>query len=193
MKPVPASHLRIARPSHDLRMSERFWVGGLGLTCCSGLDDSAEGGHPLLMVGWPDGGWHLELVGDPDDTTPATPTRKTGWSVRGGEVDEDLVRRPTSGGTRVAARNPYRDQRGVTIADPQTGTGCVVGCSWPGRSAPLGHSRRGTRPNAGPVGGGVADLLDEPVNEGRFGLQEREPVFPPRSGRVRVPRWRARC
>jgi hypothetical protein len=31
MKPVPASHLRIARPSHDLRVSERFWVAGLGL------------------------------------------------------------------------------------------------------------------------------------------------------------------
>jgi hypothetical protein len=31
MKPFAASHLRIARPSHDLRASERFWVEGLGL------------------------------------------------------------------------------------------------------------------------------------------------------------------
>jgi hypothetical protein len=31
MKPAPTSHLRIARPSHDLRASERFWADGLGL------------------------------------------------------------------------------------------------------------------------------------------------------------------
>ena len=69
MKPVPASHLRIARPSHDLQASERFWVGGLGLDVLLRLDDSAEGGHGLLMVGWPDAAWHLELVGDPGGRT----------------------------------------------------------------------------------------------------------------------------
>src|SRR5262245_4192337 len=58
MKPLPASHLRIARPSHDLRASERFWVGGLGLEVLFRADSSAEGGHALLMVGWPGAGWH---------------------------------------------------------------------------------------------------------------------------------------
>ena len=103
MKPVPASHLRIARPSHDLRMSERFWVGGLGLDVLLRLDDSAEGGHRLLMVGWPDAGWHLELVGDPDDTTPATP-RGPGqaWS-RAGTGDADPGYR-----YRIAPKNSIR-------------------------------------------------------------------------------------
>ena len=31
MKPRAANHVRIARPSHDLSASERFWAGGLGL------------------------------------------------------------------------------------------------------------------------------------------------------------------
>lgn len=31
MKDLAASHVRIARPSHDLRAAERFWVDGLGL------------------------------------------------------------------------------------------------------------------------------------------------------------------
>ena len=31
MKPLAASPVRIARPTHDLRAAERFWVGGLGL------------------------------------------------------------------------------------------------------------------------------------------------------------------
>ena len=133
MKPVPASHLRIARPSHDLRASERFWVGGLGLDVLLRLDDSAEGGHGLLMVGWPDAAWHLELVGDPDDATPAAPTEEDLLVLYvGGEVDEDMARRLVdAGGTRVTARNPYWDQWGVTIADPDGYRLVLSSLSWP--------------------------------------------------------------
>ena len=49
MKPLAASPMRIARPSHDLRAAERFWVDGLGLGVLFRTDDSAEGGHALLM------------------------------------------------------------------------------------------------------------------------------------------------
>ena len=120
MKPGPASHLRIARPSHDLRACERFWVDGLGLDVLFRADDTAEGGHALLMVGWPGAAWHLELVGDPDDTTPARPTEEDLLVLYvGGPVDDDAVRPLVeAGGTRVAARNPYWDRWGVTIADP---------------------------------------------------------------------------
>jgi hypothetical protein len=45
MEPSPATHLRIARPSHDLQASERFWVDGLGLDVLFRVDSSAEGGH----------------------------------------------------------------------------------------------------------------------------------------------------
>ena len=76
MKPLAASPVRIARPSHDLRAAERFWVDGLGLDVLFRADDSAEGGHALLMVGWPGAAWHLELVGDPEDATPAAPTEE---------------------------------------------------------------------------------------------------------------------
>jgi catechol 2,3-dioxygenase-like lactoylglutathione lyase family enzyme len=133
MKPLPANHLRIARPSHDLRMSERFWVEGLGLDVLFRADDSAEGAHALLMVGWPGAAWHLELVGDPDDTTPAAPTAEDLLVLYvGGEVDEDMVRRLVgAGGTRVAARNPYWDQWGVTIADPDGYRLVLSSLSWP--------------------------------------------------------------
>ena len=73
---MQASHPRVARPSHDLQASERFWVDRLGLDVLLRADSSAEGGHALLMVGWPDAAWHLELVGDPEDETPATPTEE---------------------------------------------------------------------------------------------------------------------
>jgi catechol 2,3-dioxygenase-like lactoylglutathione lyase family enzyme len=133
MKPGAANHVRIARPSHDLRASERFWVEGLGLEVLFRADHLAEGGHALLMVGWPGAAWHLELVGDPGDATPAAPTEEDLLVVYvGGEIDEDVIRRLVdAGGTRVAARNPYWDRLGVTIADPDGYRLVLSHRSWP--------------------------------------------------------------
>ena len=133
MKPSPASHLRLARPSRDLQASERFWVGGLGLEVLFRADSSAEGGHALLMAGWPDAGWHLELVSDPDGETPAAPTEEDLLVLYlHGEVDAGIVRRLIgSGGTRVASRNPYWDHGGVTIADPDGYRLVLTSRSWP--------------------------------------------------------------
>jgi catechol 2,3-dioxygenase-like lactoylglutathione lyase family enzyme len=79
MRPLPSSHLRIARPSPDLDRAERFWIAGLGLEVLYRTGADAEGGHTLLMLGWPEAPWHLELVGDPNGETPP------------GSTDEDLL------------------------------------------------------------------------------------------------------
>jgi catechol 2,3-dioxygenase-like lactoylglutathione lyase family enzyme len=120
MRPGPGSHLRIARPSRDLQAAERFWVGGLGLEVLFRADESAEGDHALLMAGWPGAAWHLELVGDPDAETPAAPTEEDLLVLYlDGEVEQDVITRLVeAGGTRVTARNPYWEQWGVTIEDP---------------------------------------------------------------------------
>jgi catechol 2,3-dioxygenase-like lactoylglutathione lyase family enzyme len=133
VKPLPASHLRIARPSRDLRASERFWVDGLGLDVLFRLADSAEGGPALLMVGWPEAAWHLELVGDPDAAAAAAPTEEDLLVLYlDGPVDDEVIRRlVAAGGTRVAARNPYWDEWGVTIADPDGYRLVLSTRSWP--------------------------------------------------------------
>jgi catechol 2,3-dioxygenase-like lactoylglutathione lyase family enzyme len=133
MKPGLANHVRIARPSHDLRASERFWVAGLGLEVLLRIDQSAEGDHALVMVGWPGAAWHLELVHDPDDLTPPAPTEEDLLVLYlGGEIDQDVIRRLVdAGGIRVAARNPYWDQWGVTIADPDGYRLVLSSRSWP--------------------------------------------------------------
>ncbi len=133
MRPRPASHLRIARPSHDLGASERFWVDGLGLDVLFRTGEPAEGGHALLMVGWPGAAWHLELVGDPDDATPAAPTEEDLLVLYlDGAVDDDVAGRLIdAGGIRVAARNPYWDQWGITIADPDGYRLVLSSRSWP--------------------------------------------------------------
>ena len=108
MKPLPGSHLRIARPSHDLQASERFWVDGLGLDVLFRAGSSAEGGHALLMVGWPDAAWHLELVSDPGGETPAMPTEEDLLVLYlNGEVDADVVRRLID----VGGQRPHRPRR----------------------------------------------------------------------------------
>ncbi len=119
-QPGPANHLRLARPSRDLGAAERFWVEGLGLSVLFRLDDSAEGGHALLMVGWPGAAWHLELVADSGGETPPAPTEEDLLVLYlDGPVEDDVVRHLIeAGGTRVAARNPYWDEWGVTVADP---------------------------------------------------------------------------
>jgi len=127
MRPTPASHLRVARPSRDLEAAERFWAGGLGLSVLYRAD--AAGGHALLMVGWPGAAWHLELVGDPI----ATPTEEDLLVLYlDGEPDEELIGRLVqAGGTRVPARNPYWDEWGVTIADPDGYRLVLSSRSWP--------------------------------------------------------------
>jgi catechol 2,3-dioxygenase-like lactoylglutathione lyase family enzyme len=133
MKPLPASHLRIARPSHDLQASERFWVDGLGLDVLFRAGSSAEGGHALLMVGWPDAAWHLELVSDRAVKRQPRRPRKICWcfismarSMRALSADWSM---PAAHGS--PARNPYWDHGGVTIADPDGYRLVLTGRSWP--------------------------------------------------------------
>lgn len=120
MRPGPRSHLRLARPSRDLAAAERFWVDGLGLQVLWRSDPAEDAGHALLMLGWPEAGWHLELVGDPEGVTPPAPTQEDLLVLYlGGPLDEDLEQQlVAAGGRRVPARNPYWEQWGTTIADP---------------------------------------------------------------------------
>ena len=157
MQPLPSSHLRIARPSRDLRATERFWVDGLGLDVLYRADSSAEGGHALLMAGWPGAAWHLEFVDDREGETPAAPTEED-LLVLYLDGDEGTVSRLVdAGGTRVASRNPYWDHGGVTIADPDGYRLVLTSRSW---SSPVITKDLCTPPNCGcratpPVSGPV--------------------------------------
>jgi hypothetical protein len=77
-----------------------------------------ENAHALLMVGWPEAGWHLELVHDP--LVPPSPTEEDLVVLYlDGPVDKEAVERLTAaGGKRVSGRNPYWDAWGVTVEDP---------------------------------------------------------------------------
>ncbi|MFJ5547560.1 VOC family protein [Streptomyces sp. NPDC093225] len=114
------THVRIARPSRDLAAAERFYVGGLGLEVLWRTAERVPGEHDLLMVGPAGGGWHFELTRDPEDPVEPRPTVDDLFVVYLGEpVPEPLVDRlVAAGGTRTAAHNPYWDEYGVTVRDP---------------------------------------------------------------------------
>jgi len=151
MSDYARAHIRIARPSRDLAAAERFWTRGLGMDVLFRTEpaprDGAGGEYDLLMVGWPDAAWHLELAHEPgaerefapgpDDAGPghgqgSGPAPAGGGPVRPAPTEEDLLvvyldglvpqelvaRLEQHGGVRVAARNPYWDRWGVTVRDP---------------------------------------------------------------------------
>ncbi|MER5853940.1 VOC family protein [Streptomyces sp. NPDC002012] len=114
------SHIRVARPSRDLASAERFYTDGLGLEVLWRTTERTPGEHDLLMVGPPGGSWHFELTYDPERPLEPTPTVDDLFVVYlGAAVDEALIARlVTAGGTRVPAHNPYWDEHGATISDP---------------------------------------------------------------------------
>ncbi|MBM0260002.1 VOC family protein [Micromonospora sp. 4G55] len=119
MTSTGSPHLRIARPSRDLGAAERFWVDGLGLRVLYRGEAAEPGEHDLLMLGWPDAAWHLELVGGEQLAVEPRPTQEDLFVLYlDGPVEADLVTRlERAGGTRVSA-GPYWDRWGVTVADP---------------------------------------------------------------------------
>lgn len=120
MRPNSSNHLRIARPSKNLGVAEAFWVDGLGLQVLHRSGPDVEGGHALLMLGWPEAAWHLELVDDRQSETPPSPTEEDLLVLYlDGPVNPEVVERLVmAGGRHVQARNPYWDRWGDTVEDP---------------------------------------------------------------------------
>ncbi|MFE7516698.1 VOC family protein [Streptomyces sp. NPDC057540] len=114
------TRVRVARPSRDLAAAERFYVDGLGLEVRWRSTERAAGEHDLLMVGPAGGSWHFELTRDPEHPLEPCPTVDDLFVLYlGAPVEEELVERLlATGGTRVPAHNPYWDEWGVTVADP---------------------------------------------------------------------------
>lgn len=82
--------------------------------------ERAAGHHDLVMLGLPGAAWHLELVGDPETAATTTPSAEDLLVLYlGAGLDDAVVQQVVdAGGTRVTARNPYWEEWGVTLEDP---------------------------------------------------------------------------
>ena len=108
-------------------------MDGLGLHVLHRSGTEAEGAHALLMVGWPEAAWHLELVGDPHGETPPGSTEEDLVVLYlGSPVDEEVIDRLVRAGGEVAnSRNAYWDRWGVTIVDPDDYRVVLSHRAWP--------------------------------------------------------------
>jgi catechol 2,3-dioxygenase-like lactoylglutathione lyase family enzyme len=115
----PAAAVRLARPSRDLAAAERFYVQGLGLQVLSRVAAESPDEHDLVLLGWPQASWHLELVGGPNLKVSPSPTAEDLLVLYlSAPVDESLVVRLEKAGGRRTAQDAYWDRWGVTVEDP---------------------------------------------------------------------------
>ena len=87
---------------------------------CRAADRVADGMYDLLMVGLAGWQWHLEPTAAAREVITPSPTPEDLLVIYlAVPVSEDLVACAVAhGGTVVPALNPYWDDRGVTITDP---------------------------------------------------------------------------
>lgn len=112
--------IRIARPSRSLARAERFWTEGVGLDVLWRAGRDAIGGHALVMLGVPGAAWHLELVDDAEALHANPPGPEDLLVLYRGKplAEADLAQLGAAGGMCVKSRNPYWDENGQTIIDP---------------------------------------------------------------------------
>ncbi|MTK03519.1 VOC family protein [Micromonospora sp. CP22] len=115
----PTAAIRIARPSGDLAAAERFYVEGLGLHVLYRAAAESPDEHHLVMLGWPQATWHLELLGGPNLKVAPTPTSEDLLVLYlSAPVEESTIARLEAAGGRRVAQGTYWDRWGVTVEDP---------------------------------------------------------------------------
>ncbi|MGC5053225.1 VOC family protein [Micromonospora sp. DT48] len=115
----PTAAIRIARPSGDLAAAERFYVEGLGLHVLYRAAAESPDEHDLVMLGWPQATWHLELLGGPNLKVAPTPTSEDLLVLYlSAPVEESTIARLEAAGGRRVAQGTYWDRWGVTVEDP---------------------------------------------------------------------------
>jgi len=128
---VTHEHLRIARPVTDLARAEAMYRDGLGLVRLGGF--GGHDGFDGVMLGRPEGAWHLEFTCCRTHPVRPAPTAedllviyvpdRPAWSRR--------CEAMTAAGFRaVASFNPYWDRAGRTFEDGDGYRVVVQGAAW---------------------------------------------------------------
>ncbi|MEV2241946.1 VOC family protein [Micromonospora sp. NPDC049891] len=115
----PTATIRLARPSRRLADTERFYVQGLGLHVLHRATAVSPAEHDLVMLGWPEASWHLELVGGSNLGVAPSPTAEDLLVLYlSRPVDEAMISELEEAGGRQVSQSAYWDRWGVTVEDP---------------------------------------------------------------------------
>lgn len=119
---IDDARIRIARPTLDPARIRRFYVDGLGMPVL--YDGEAQLDHQrweLLMCGFKNVSWHLDFTCSEPHAIVPSPTMEDllvfymGDPASLGCVSTALEEH---GGTVVCSDNPYWDDGGITVMDP---------------------------------------------------------------------------
>jgi catechol 2,3-dioxygenase-like lactoylglutathione lyase family enzyme len=127
-----APQLRIARPSRDLEAATRFYTSVLGFAVLATFEDHA--GFDGVILGHADWPYHLEFTRRPAD--PIEPRSSEEDLLVLYLPDHDrwsaVVRQLRALDVpRVSSSNPYWDEHGITIADPDGYRLVLANSAWP--------------------------------------------------------------
>ena len=113
------AQIRIARPTDKLELIEQFYCEGLGLTKIGGF--KGHRGYNGIMIGLPDSTYHLEFTEHVDGSPCPAPTNDNllvFYMPDNTQIQAVQSRLANMGYSEIPPENPYWEEKGVTIADP---------------------------------------------------------------------------
>ena len=116
---LAVAQVRVARPTDKLNEVVRFYRDGLGLPQIGSFEGHA--GYSGVMLGLPRSDYHLEFTQHEQGSPCPAPTRDNllVFYIQDKEGIERIVSRLAAlGHLPVPPENPYWEQKGVTIEDP---------------------------------------------------------------------------
>ncbi|MER2030961.1 MAG: VOC family protein [Solibacillus sp.] len=113
------AQFRIARPTDQIEQIERFYCEGLGLKKLGGF--KGHRGYTGIMIGLPDASYHLEFTEHIEGSPCPAPTEDNllvFYIPDSEQIQAVQSRLASMGYPEVPPENPYWEEKGVTIADP---------------------------------------------------------------------------
>lgn len=114
-----AVQVRIARPTDKLKEVVRFYCEGLGLEKIGSFENHA--GYSGVMIGLPGREYHLEFTEHENGSSCLAPTRDNllvFYIPEKEAIEKTLAQLAAMGYGPVAPENPYWQEKGVTVEDP---------------------------------------------------------------------------
>lgn len=118
-KDLPVAQVRIARPTDKLNEVVQFYVDGIGLKRIGGF--KGHQGYDGELLGLPGISYHLEFTQHDDGSPCPAPTKDNllvFYIPNEDAVNRIVERLGAMGYFPVPPENPYWEQDGVTIQDP---------------------------------------------------------------------------
>ncbi len=118
-KEMGVAQIRVARPTDQLEKIVDFYCEGLGLKKIGSFE--GHEGYDGVMVGLPGFNYHLEFTQHEDGSPCPAPTKDNllvFYIPESRTIDRITNRLKALGYGSVSSENPYWEEKGVTIEDP---------------------------------------------------------------------------